>query len=94
LVEWRQSDDLKVKKFVGYWHKGYPKVDGITWKPVIDNNTRSALMQTGEADFAFQIPFEQAAALKASPKVDLIAAPSIIVRCIRSLSTIHGSGRH
>ncbi|KMY85156.1 Dipeptide-binding ABC transporter [Candidatus Paraburkholderia calva] len=77
FVEWKQTDDLKVKKFAGYWKKGYPKIDMIDWKPVINNNTRAALMQTGEADFAFQVPFEQAATLKASPKVDLIAAPSI-----------------
>ena len=59
-----------------------PKIDTITWKPVVDNNTRATVMQTGEADFAFSIPFEQAAVLKASPKVDLIAAPSIIQRYI------------
>ncbi|KIG03497.1 glutathione ABC transporter substrate-binding protein GsiB [Caballeronia concitans] len=82
FVEWKQTDDLKVKKFAGYWKKGYPKIDMIDWKPVVDNNTRAALMQTGEADFAFQVPFEQAAALKTSPKVDLIAAPSIIQRYI------------
>ncbi|WP_370652206.1 MULTISPECIES: glutathione ABC transporter substrate-binding protein GsiB [unclassified Caballeronia] len=82
FVEWKQTDDLKVKKFAGYWKKGYPKIDMIDWKPVVDNNTRAALMQTGEADFAFSIPFEQAATLKASPKVDLIAAPSIIQRYV------------
>ena len=36
----------------------------------------------GEADFAFQVPFEQAAQLQSSPKVDLIASPSIIQRYI------------
>jgi glutathione transport system substrate-binding protein len=87
FVEWKQTDDLKVKKFAGYWKKGYPKIDMIDWKPVVDNNTRAALMQTGEADFAFSIPFEQAATLKASPKVDLIAAPSIIQRYI-SMNTL------
>ena len=49
FVEWKQTDDLKVKKFAGYWKKGYPKIDTIDWKPVVDNNTRAALMQTGEA---------------------------------------------
>ncbi len=80
FVEWKQTDYLKGKKFAGYWKTGYPKIDTITWKPVVDNNTRSAVMQTGEADFAFSIPFEQAAVLKASPKVDLIDSPSIIQR--------------
>ena len=80
FVEWKQTDYLKGKKFAGYWKTGYPKIDTITWKPVVDNNTRSAVMQTGEADFAFSIPFEQAAVLKASPKVDMIDSPSIIQR--------------
>lgn len=87
FVEWKQTDYLKGKKFAGYWKTGYPKIDTITWKPVVDNNTRSAVMQTGEADFAFSIPFEQAAVLKASPKVDLIDGPSIIQRYL-SLNTM------
>ena len=87
FVEWKQTDFLKGKKFAGYWKTGYPKIDTITWKPVVDNNTRSAVMQTGEADFAFSIPFEQAAVLKASPKVDLIDSPSIIQRYL-SLNTM------
>ena len=66
FVEWKQTDDLKVKKFAGYWKKGYPKIDAIDWKPVVDNNTRAALIKTGEADFAFRIPFEQAVDLKAT----------------------------
>lgn len=82
LVSWKQTDDLKVKKFAGYWKAGYPKIDAIDWKPVVDNNTRAALMQTGEADFAFQVPYEQAAMLKSNPKVDLIATSSIIERYI------------
>ena len=82
LVEWRQTDYLKVKKFAGYWKPGLPKVDGILWKPVVDNNTRAAMMQTGEANFAFQIPFEQAAVLQSSPKVDVIAGQSIIQRYV------------
>jgi glutathione transport system substrate-binding protein len=86
FVEWKQTDDMKVKKFAGYWKKGYPKVDAIDWKPVVDNNTRAALIKTGEADFAFTIPFEQAADLKGNPKIDLIEAPSIIERYI-SLNT-------
>ena len=82
FVEWKQTDYLKGKKFDGYWKHGLPKIDTITWKPVVDNNTRATVMQTGEADFAFTIPFEQAAVLKGSNKVDLIAAPSIIQRYV------------
>lgn len=86
FVKWDPAGDLVVHKFDGYWKKGYPKIDEIDWKPVADNNTRAALMRTGEADFAFRIPFEQASAFQSNPKVDLIATPSIIQRYI-SLNT-------
>ncbi|MES2938991.1 MAG: glutathione ABC transporter substrate-binding protein GsiB [Pseudomonadota bacterium] len=80
FVEWKQSDYLKVEKFAGYWRKGYPKVDSITWRPVVDNNSRSAMMQTGEAHFTFPVPYEQAEILKGKPTLDVVAAPSIVHR--------------
>ena len=80
FVEWKATDYLKVAKFDGYWRKGYPKVDTITWKPVVDSNTRAAVMQTGEAHFTYPVPYEMADLLKAKPELELNAAPSIIVR--------------
>jgi glutathione transport system substrate-binding protein len=80
FVEWKQTDYLKVAKFDGYWKKGLPKVDTITWKPVIDNNTRSAVMQTGEAHFTFPVPYEQVDTLKAKADLEVVAAPSIVHR--------------
>jgi glutathione transport system substrate-binding protein len=80
FVEWQRTDHLKVAKFDGYWRKGYPKVDTITWKPVVDNNARAALMQTGEAHFTFPLPYEQAELLKSKPELDVVAAPSIVLR--------------
>ncbi|HSW19003.1 MAG TPA: glutathione ABC transporter substrate-binding protein GsiB [Ramlibacter sp.] len=80
FVEWKPSDYLKVEKFDGYWRKGYPKVDTITWRPVVDNNSRSAMMQTGEAHFTFPVPYEQAEVLKTKPNIVLDAAPSIVHR--------------
>lgn len=80
FVEWKQTDYLKVAKNENYWKKGEPKVDTITWKPVVDNNTRSAIMQTGEAQFMFPVPYEQADTLKAKLDLELVAAPSIVHR--------------
>ncbi|XAH22595.1 glutathione ABC transporter substrate-binding protein GsiB [Xylophilus sp. GW821-FHT01B05] len=79
FVEWKQTESIKGKKFDGYWKKGYPKVDSVTWKPVLENNTRAAMLQTGEADFAYPVPFEQAELLKKNAKLDVVATPSIIV---------------
>ena len=82
LDTWNQTDFVKVKKFAGYWQKGLPKLDTITWRPVVDNNTRAAMLQTGEAQFAFPIPYEQAAVLQKNSKLELVASPSIMQRYI------------
>ncbi len=73
---------MKVKKFAGYWQPGLPKLDTLTWRPVVDNNTRAAMLQTGEAQFAFPIPYEQAALLAKNSKLELVASPSIMQRYI------------
>ena len=86
FVEWKQTDYLKVEKFAAYWRKGYPKVDSITWRPVVDNNSRSAIMQTGEANFTYPVPYEQTELLKSKPNLEVTAAPSIVHRYL-SLNT-------
>jgi glutathione transport system substrate-binding protein len=80
FVEWKQTDYLKVAKWENYWRKGYPKIDSITWKPVVDNNTRAAMMQTGEAQFTFPVSYEVADVLKQKADLELVAAPSIVLR--------------
>ncbi|MDW8848036.1 glutathione ABC transporter substrate-binding protein GsiB [Erwinia sp. MMLR14_017] len=82
LDTWNQTDFVKVKKFAGYWKKGYPKLDTITWRPVVDNNTRAAMLQTGEANFAFPVPYEQAKLLEKNTRLDLVTSPSIMQRYI------------
>lgn len=82
LDTWNQTDFVKVKKFAGYWQPGLPKLDSITWRPVADNNTRAAMLQTGEAQFAFPIPYEQATLLEKNKNIELMASPSIMQRYI------------
>jgi glutathione transport system substrate-binding protein len=82
FVTWNQTDFVKVKKWEGYWKSGYPKLDSITWRPVVDNNTRAAMLQTGEANFAFPIPFEQAKVLEKNSKLNVVTSPSIMQRYI------------
>jgi len=80
FVEWRQTDHVKVARNDKYWRPGLPHVDAIVFRPVVDNNTRSAVMKTGEAHFAFPVPYEQAAVLQATPGLDVVSGPSIIAR--------------
>lgn len=80
FVEWKQTDAIVGKKFASYWKQGYPKIDQVSWKPVPENSTRAAMLQTGEADFVFTLPYEQVATLEKSDKVEVVSAPSIIQR--------------
>lgn len=82
LDTWNTTDYLRVKKFAGYWQPGLPKLDSITWRPVVDNNTRASMLQTGEATFAFPIPYEQAPVLEKNPDIELVSTPSIMQRYI------------
>ncbi|TKI07558.1 glutathione ABC transporter substrate-binding protein GsiB [Martelella alba] len=82
FVVWNQTDYMKVKRFDGYWQKGAAKLDSITWRPVVDNNTRAAMLQTGEATFAYPVPYEQAALLTKNNQLQLESAPSILQRYI------------
>ena len=78
----KATDYLKVAKNGNYGRKGYPKGDTITWKPVVDNNSRAALMQTGEAQFTFPVPYELADVLKGKPDPVLVPAPSTVLRSL------------
>jgi len=72
FVEWKPAESITVKKFAGYWKAGYPKIDTLTFRTVSDNNTRAAVVQTGEAHFAFPVPYEQVATLAKNPALDVV----------------------
>ncbi|MFE6166918.1 glutathione ABC transporter substrate-binding protein [Viridibacillus arvi] len=78
FVSWDSSDIIKVKKFDGYWNADGPKADSITFKPVPENGARTAMIQTGEADFVYPVPTEQIDSLKNSD-VSVENNPSIVV---------------
>ena len=88
FVEWKPSSHLKVKKFDGYWQKGYPKVDTLTFRTVTDNSSRGAMVQTGEAQFTYPLPFEQAKLLEKNDKLDVVASPSIVAHYV-AMNVLH-----
>lgn len=78
--EWQPGDHLTVAKNENYWKDGYPKVDSITFRPTPENGSRVAMLQTGEADFIYPVPTEQAATINGNDGIIVENAPSIIVR--------------
>ncbi len=82
------SEKLVVKKNPDYRLKGLPKLDGITWLPVIENSTRAAMLHTGEAQYAFPMPNEQIASFKNDPKFRIETVPSIMQRYLSINTTV------
>ncbi|WP_174614728.1 glutathione ABC transporter substrate-binding protein [Virgibacillus ihumii] len=78
--EWVPGDHLTVVKYDQYWQDSYPKVDKITFEPTPENGSRVAKLKTGEADFIFPVPPEQAKQIDGKNGIEVKAEPSIVVR--------------
>ncbi len=87
FVEWKQDQHILLKKFANY--KPLPgdpdglagrreaKVDNLYFIPVSDTATRLAGIQSGEFDFAEEVPYDSYAAIKNDANlVPTIAKPS------------------
>jgi ABC-type transport system substrate-binding protein len=48
--EWIPNSHMTATRNPHYWRKGYPYLDSITYKPIIDPNARAAALDTGEID--------------------------------------------
>lgn len=81
FVEWKDGDHLTVKKFEGYWDQAnVAKVDEITFKPATEAASRVVMLQTGEAQLVFPLPYEQVGQLKKDSEIEIMQSPSIAMR--------------
>ncbi len=80
LKYFNPSERLEVVKNPNYRVPGLPKLDGITWIPVPENNTRANMLMTGEADYIHQLPPELYNRMASRDDLTLFNAPSIMQR--------------
>lgn len=79
--EWKPGENLTITANKDYWG-GAPEFTSITFKPVVENGTRIAMLQSGDADFIFPVPTEQIESLKSNDELTVTTIPSIIVRYV------------
>ena len=48
--DWVPNSHMTATRNPHYWRKGYPYLNSITFKPIIDPNARANALQTGEVD--------------------------------------------
>ncbi|ELK48084.1 glutathione ABC transporter substrate-binding protein [Halobacillus sp. BAB-2008] len=78
--EWKSGDHLTVEKFDDYRDPEVPKVDQLVFKPVPESGSRSAMLQTGEADFVFPVSTSQVDTLENQAGVTVENKPSLVVK--------------
>jgi peptide/nickel transport system substrate-binding protein len=50
FVSWQRDSNLVVEKNEDYWQEGLPHLDKITFRPIPDEDTRLASLQSGDID--------------------------------------------
>jgi len=50
FVSWQRDSNFVVEKNENYWQDGLPHLDGITFRPIPDEDTRLSSLQSGDVD--------------------------------------------
>lgn len=69
LKEWRRGDRVILERNPLYWEAGLPKLDGIEWIYVPNDNTRMLKLTAGEVDAATFVPWNQIKDLQNDPNI-------------------------
>jgi peptide/nickel transport system substrate-binding protein len=72
--EWVPNQRLELVRYDDYW-KGPAALDGIVFRPIVEEQTRVTELQAGNIDFAYDLPPDNVAQLKSSPDVNFFETP-------------------
>jgi len=72
FVEWIKGDRIALEAFEDYWDEGLPKVAKLTFRPIPEESTRIAAVQTGEIHIANRLPADEAQRLLGAEGVQIV----------------------
>lgn len=75
FVEWVKGDRISLEAFEDYWEEGLPKVAKLTFRPIPEEATRIAAVQTGEIHIANRLPAEEAQKLLGAEGIQIVRYP-------------------
>ncbi len=76
FVKWVKDDQIELEANEQWWH-GAPKIKTLVFRPIPEETTRMAALQTGEVDIATNVPPHLVKEIKANPKLYVSSAPSV-----------------
>ncbi|WP_081922143.1 glutathione ABC transporter substrate-binding protein [Oceanobacillus jeddahense] len=80
--EWNQGNSMVVSKYEDYWGDLDTNVEQVTFRPVPENGSRVAMLQTGEADFIYPVPHNNMEELENEDSIIIEETPSTIARYV------------
>lgn len=78
FVEWKQGDYVKLEANPDYF-RGAPKTQYLQMKVVPEASQRTIALETGEADFAYDVPSIDVKRVEADDNLALLTAPPLSV---------------
>jgi peptide/nickel transport system substrate-binding protein len=76
FVEWVEGDRIVLEAFEDYWDEGLPKVARLVFRPIPEEATRIAAVQTGEIHIANRLPPDEAQRLLGVENVQVVRYPN------------------
>ena len=74
LVKWTKGQEIVMERFDGYWGEK-PKIAKAIFKVVPEDATRLAMVKTGEAQAAEDVPISEASRISQDKDLELIRTP-------------------
>jgi len=91
LTERVAQDRIVVDRFPGYWDAGAIKLDRVIYQPIPDTTVRLVNLKAGQLDMVERLGPTDAAAVRADPRLRLIAAPALAYHTL-ALNLADGHG--
>jgi peptide/nickel transport system substrate-binding protein len=76
LDHWTPGSEIKLVANKNYWQPGKPYLNSVTWKYVVDDNTRDLMLKSGQADINEFPPATSVVALRATAGIKVTAFPA------------------
>lgn len=80
--EWNQGDSMIIEKYEDYWESMDTNVEEVVFRPIPENGSRVAMLQTGEADFIYPVPHNNVEEIESSENLEVEYTPSTIARYV------------
>ncbi len=78
LTSWQRGASIQVTRNPHYWQHGLPYLDGITYLVMPDDQSRITAVESGTADVATQIPYNEVRSLSSRPGMYVANFPQSI----------------